>query len=135
MKTLLLSLLSVILMAGCDKEKSEQDSIENDGLLGKWKLKEEYKSPGAGGQWYPVAEAQQAIIEFKADGSFNYSSNFRKADMQLDRYQFNGTQLNMSSTTSGNTDTWYVNYLDNKKLEVAVFACFEGCSYRFVPTR
>lgn len=129
MRIALFCIFSLLVITTCTKK----DNIENNGLLGKWKLKEEFRSPGAGGQWYKVAENEQSVIEFLSDGTFIFSANFKKADLQLNRYQIVGNELNMLSTVNNNTDKWYINYLNNKKLELSIVACFEGCPYRFVP--
>lgn len=130
MKSIILFCSALILIiAGCSKDKT----TENNGLIGKWKLKEEYWSIGDNTiRWTPVEESKQSVIEFHADGSFTFSANFQKADLQLNRFVLAGSEVNMSSTLNSNTDTWYISYSDNKRLEISIFRCFEGCSYKFV---
>lgn len=133
MKSILFCVLSILLITGCSKE---EEVIENNGLLGKWKLKEEWWSPGDNKiVWSPVEKNKQSVIEFRFDSTFIFSSNFQKADLQLNRYQLTGDELNMSSTINSNTDKWYVYFVDNKLLELTIFRCIEGCLYRFVPTK
>jgi uncharacterized protein (TIGR03066 family) len=133
MRPILFCFFSFLLVAGCSKKDTEK-TIENNGILGKWKLKEQFISPGAGGQWNKVPVSEQSVIEFLSNGKFHFSTNFQKANLQLDKYQLTGNELNMSSTLTNNTDKWPINYSDNTKLELSIFLCFEGCSYRFVPT-
>ena len=133
MKPLLIFCSAFILfIAGCSKK----ETTENNGITGKWKLKEQYWSIGdANVNWTAVETSKQAVIEFHGDSSFTFSANFPKADLQLNRFQLVGNELNMSSTLNSNTDKWYVNNLDNNKLELSIFRCIEGCAYRFVAVK
>jgi hypothetical protein len=129
MKCFIYILISVVFFAGCTKK---QEKKENYGLVGKWKLAETFISPGAGGSWQPYSSAAPVIIEFTSGGNFNYSSNFPKASLQFNQYSLSGSSVNMSSSANSNADTWYIHYLDNTRLDISIYTCFEGCAYRFV---
>ena len=119
-------------MAGCSKDKT----IENNGLIGKWKLKEEYMSTGDNNViWKPVQPADQSTIEFHADSSFTFSANFPKANLQLNKFSLAGGELIMSSTLNSNTDTWYVRVRDNKRLELSILKCKDGCYAAFIAVK
>jgi len=81
--------------------------------------------------WKPVDPADQSTIEFHADSSFTCTANFEKANLQLNKFSLVGDALIMSSTLNSNTDTWYVRFRDNKRLELSILRCFEGCYSAF----
>ena len=119
-------------MTGCSKDKT----TENNQLVGKWKLKEGYMSNGSNNvQWTPVQTADQSIIEFHADSSFTYTPNFSKANLELNKFSLVGDALMMSSTLNSNTDRWYIRFRDNKRLELSILRCFEGCYSAFIAVK
>lgn len=128
MKRLTYVLAALVFLTGCTKKQQK----ENNALIGKWRLIAIFESPGAGGSWHTYTGIP-VVIEFTADGNFYYTSAFPKASLQLNKYTRSGNALAMSSTNSTNTDTWYIGYVDNIRLDLSIYTCIEPCAYRFVP--
>jgi hypothetical protein len=103
MKQLSCLAIVILLVAGCAKKLVQ---VGPGGLAGKWKLTERFWSTGAPGGWYPDTSPIPVIIEFTNAGDFNYTSNFPKASLMLNRYTLSGDTVTMSSTTNSNIDTW-----------------------------
>lgn len=121
------------MLAGCKKDNEQDNSPSNSGIVGRWKYTERFVSPGSGGSWNAVPVANQAVIEFTMDGKFTYSANFEKASSEFDHYTLDGnTKVIVTSATTGKTETWYISHLDEKRLDMSVTMCFEGCAARFV---
>ena len=66
MKQTLLLTVVIFFIIGCEKSKQ----VENNSLVGKWKLTESYADPGDGsGTWQPADAAHPGYLEFKTDGT------------------------------------------------------------------
>jgi len=67
MKPLFFVSLLIVSFWGCQKKK--ESPVENEGIVGKWKLTESLSDPGDGsGKWQPADPAHPKYVEFRADG-------------------------------------------------------------------
>jgi hypothetical protein len=129
MKRLARLAIAIFLVTGCTKKQEQSESVS---IVGKWELIETYWSIGGPGNWHPFTSPEPVIIEFTAAENFNYTANFPKADLKLNRYTLSASNIvNMSSTNNNNTDRWYIQHIDNDRLDISIYMCFEGCAYRF----
>jgi len=109
MRKLLLSGILMLSIMACRKRSA---TVENESIVGKWKLTESLADPGDGsGKWQPADPAHPSFIEFKADGSLSdtpvspYAASrykvtsdstllfYRAADTLQERYHFEKTRL------------------------------------------
>ena len=132
MRILFWILLASAAIVSCSKREEKLVSGDDAPIAGRWIYKQRFWSPGAGGSWNAVPTADQAIIEFTADGRFSYSPNFDKASLLFDRYRRDSNVVTVSSTANANVEKWYIQYIDNQQLDISLMTCFEGCPYRFI---
>jgi hypothetical protein len=125
----LLSFLGLLVFISC--KKPNQDSLCTAALtvVGKWQAYEQFRSPGNGGSWFPLTANEQFEVEFKADRSFSYSTNF-PAGFFYDRFIDNSSNITVTSSVTGKSDTWVYLLENGCTLSLSVFRCFEGCAYR-----
>lgn len=65
-KTLLLALF-VLFLGACGKKNTP--AVENESIVGKWKLTESLSDPGDGsGKWTPADPNHPIFLEFRPDG-------------------------------------------------------------------
>lgn len=120
----------LLLLQGCRKNDSS-GYTDGKGMVGKWKAEEQFRSPGSGGEWYPLSYAERFTIEFKADSSFSFSSDFPMSAASFDRFSRNGYQVKMFSLLTNETANWYLgDTVINNEMSLAVFLCIEGCPYK-----
>ncbi|MFN8357582.1 MAG: hypothetical protein U0Y10_24200 [Spirosomataceae bacterium] len=129
MRKLIFLIVSLVSMVACQSESPS--SVQNVGLVGKWKLVEFLSDPGNGsGTWQKADPQNPLYVEFKADGTF--SSN-----MYTDLISYkvvDDTQLQLTfdpKLNSGNFTTWRYTNLTNTTLTLT-YACREPCGGRFV---
>lgn len=127
----LISLVTLFILQNCSKSDDSSIYANGAGMVGKWKAEQQYRSPGGGGEWYSLSMAERFIIEFKADSSFTYSSNFPMAAASFNRFSSNGPQVKMFSSLTNETANWYLgDTVVNNEMSLAVFLCIEGCPYK-----
>ena len=131
-RSYLLALLMVVL--SCNKKPDVQEDgyvyISGSGLGGKWLAKEKYVSAGGGPIPVNLPREQWFTMEFKSDSSFTYSANFPKTDSLFSQYSLSGFYINVTSTVNTKRDSWIYEFMPDGNLDLSLFRCFEGCSYR-----
>ncbi len=125
----LLSFLGLFIFISCGKSKQDSPCTVAATIVGKWQAYEQFRSPGSGGSWYPLANNERFEVVFKADGSFSYSSNF-PASFFYDRFIDNTSEVTVAASVTGKSDTWSYSLESGCLLSLNVFTCIEGCAYR-----
>lgn len=133
MRKILAISLVFLSLAGCSKK--QQKTVINDGIIGKWKAIEHFTSPGYGGTWSALPISEQFIITFKNDGTFSYSANFPKENLEFDTFTLSGTQINVfrDGGLSSYAENWYIRIVDNRVMNLQIYPCIEGCPYKLIP--
>lgn len=127
----LIALAAFLFLQNCSKSGDSSIYADGTGMVGRWKAEQQYRSPGSGGEWHPLSLAERFIIEFKADSSFAYTSNFPMAAASFNRFSSNGYQVKMFSSLTSETANWYVgDTVVSNEMSLAVFLCIEGCPYK-----
>ena len=123
MKQTLLLTIVIFFIIGCEKSKQ----VENNSLVGKWKLTESYADPGDGsGTWQPADAAHPGYLEFKTDGTVTITPyNIYNAE----RYKItsDSTLLFIRST-----DSIFTRYSFSKTLLILYPPCIEGCGEKYI---
>lgn len=136
MKRLLCFALCFIFISSC-KKNADKTEAANNPVAGKWRIFEQYFSPGYPVDWTPFVTGLPAIIEFKANGELTCTSGFPESGKQYNRYVFvPGTNPNqpgtieVSSTQNSNTANWRLWALSTDEMDLSIYFCYEGCAYR-----
>ena len=101
------------------------ESTIDTSIIGNWKLKSYYMSPGGPGQWYDANPLEPSYIEFTSDGKVNYNpeSVYGARFYQL----LSDSTLNMLRET----DTLMYRYKVSGD-ELSLFPpCIEGCESKY----
>lgn len=117
-------LITVLLLIGCS---AQDDSPENQSIIGTWKLVEEYGSYGAAGSWKSVGDGHQIVIsEENIIQSDLYSCG---GDYQLE----SDNQISIEFDCSEAKFSLDYNYkLEGDNLILSVISgCDEGCAEKF----
>lgn len=131
MKARYLGMMIVALIA-C-KEPVQEPVVQNNGLIGKWKLTETYNDPGDGsGKWMKAKEA--FVLDIKTDSTVSIvgkpafltaSSTYVLRKISQDKIWF------YSPRSAPGPDSRYISYkVTATDLELA-YTCDEGCVERF----
>ncbi|MBC8152783.1 MAG: hypothetical protein H7Z72_07725 [Bacteroidetes bacterium] len=131
MKARYLGMMIVALIA-C-KEPVQEPVVQNNGLIGKWKLTETFSDPGDGsGKWMKVKEA--FVLDIKTDSTvivvgkpifLTASSTYVLRKISQDKLWF------YSPKSASGPDSRYIGYkVTATDLELA-YPCDEGCVERF----
>ncbi len=123
-----LIIIFVILLSSCNKQQDSACSSSKT-IVGKWQAYEQFRSPGIGGSYYPLADNEQFTVEFKRDASFIYSSNF-PAPFLYDTFVDSTANVTVTSSTTGKSASWIYTLESACVLSLNVFTCYEGCTYR-----
>jgi hypothetical protein len=131
-------LLTFLLTAAFSCKKDDAGPVENNGLVGKWKLVESLLDPGDGSATFrAVDEMASTVVEFKANGDFKevkgpiYSSinvyNTYKIldDKSLELSLTNNPQMQMPPTT------WYYSEVTPTSMKLS-FGCDRLCIGKFI---
>jgi hypothetical protein len=125
----LLSFFGLLFFISCKKSNQDSPCTAAVTVVGKWQAYEQFRSPGAGGSWYPLVDNERFEVTFKADGSFSYSSNFPAAFF-YDSFIDNTSGVTVTASATGKSATWAYSLQGGCSLSLNVFTCFEGCAYR-----
>ncbi len=117
--------LSVLLLFSCTKNEAE--TVENEGILGKWNLIETRISPGGIVDWAAVSEENKETIIFYGSGRYHST----KSNLQTS-YIYNQEDSIITINKLGNQKfKMRIIKLEPNLLEVWGTACIEGCGYRY----
>jgi hypothetical protein len=123
MKQILLLILFSFFIICCEKSKQ----VENNSLVGKWKLTESFADPGDGsGDWQPADPARPSYLEFKTDGTV--------AITPYNIYNAEHYKITSDSTLLfiRSTDSIFTRYSFSKTLLTLYPPCIEGCGQKYI---
>ena len=127
----------LIIFSLCAFKCSDENSpvLENNGLVGKWKLTEYLADPGDGsGKWQTVSDEFSHTIEFHADGRFTEVKGKALSSVPLYKgYRSKGdNQIEMLPIDEFTPPhIWTYSDLSSTKLTLS-YGCFEACGGRYV---
>ena len=127
----------LIIFSLCAFKCSDENSpvLENNGLVGKWKLTEYLADPGDGsGKWQPATDDYSHIIEFHADGQFTEIKGKAQSSIPLYKgYKLKGdNQIEMLRIDESiPSHIWTYSDMSSTELTLS-YGCFEACSGRYV---
>lgn len=136
MRSLRLILLITLLHYSCDRLGVR---VENDGLVGKWRLVEELGDPGDGsGVFRKVNKGAERILEFRKDGTFRETKGPVYSSINTyDRYELlddNKIQLTSLQNPDMPATIWTYKNLTPTSVTIG-FQCIEPCMGKFEATR
>ena len=132
----------VLLSFSCKKSKDAAVPVSNEVfarphtldtrsvLEGKWLLKNDFVSPGAG-YIYQENSDKSKVVEFKSDGTIASAiTNF-----PFDRYEVQSDEkvLLKNSSTNAERNSYY--HIENDELVLSWQNCIEGCGSTFIPIK
>lgn len=121
MRNILLLVLVAFTFAACKKD------VQNSGLVGKWKLTEYLADPGDGsGTWQPADPSNPQYIEFKKDGTVNYSSTATNSSA---RYEITSDSTMTFFSDAGDSPFRY--QLSGNALSLTP-PCIEPCGQKYI---
>lgn len=134
MKPIVLVFISILLILSCNNDDDTQ--INDNSIIGTWKLIEVYGNDGANGQWTDVDNG--FTYTFKNDGSF---TSTRFSECLYGTYVISESSLsldfgceNFSTGIESPEGTFIESYrFEEGKLYLSptYLSCDEGCSYKF----
>jgi hypothetical protein len=119
----ILMAVMVLAVAGCKKNSS----VEDGGLIGKWKLTESYADPGDGsGTWHMADPSNPQYLEFRDDGRLIFSP----ADM----YDSDHYQVTSDSTMNfiRGSESFPMRYHLSENMLSLFPPCIEGCGLKYI---
>ncbi len=134
MKKLVLILMSSFFF-NCS---SDDNKIENENLLGKWKLIEQYSDPGDGSGSFNSIESDREI-EFFSNGTVTINGILCYMSLEVDNQSYGTFNETVSEDFDGeilpegcdNEGRKIYYQLDDSNL-ILWYLCIEGCGQKFV---
>lgn len=120
----LLFVLALSVIVACKKNTR----VENNSLVGKWKLTESYADPGDGsGKWQKTDPSNPHYLEFTSDGKL--------ISWPADIYNSDHYQVTSDSTMIfiRGTERFPMRYIFTKTLLTLFTPCIEVCGSKYIP--
>jgi hypothetical protein len=120
--------------------KNDDGPVENNGLVGKWKLVEVLSAPGPGpADFRKVNEAESGTIEFKSSGDFReikgpIFSSINPCD-QYKTLDNNKLELSVKSNQPAYSTTWYIIEISPRNLTLGFDCSGFPCASKYVAIR
>ncbi|MCF0065077.1 hypothetical protein MUK70_29785 [Dyadobacter chenwenxiniae] len=117
--------------------KENDVQVENNGLVGKWKMIEFLYDPGDGsGKFQKASEGESSIVEFKANGDFKETKGLLYSSINsYTKYKIlNDSKIELSGAPSSSaypTHTWTYSNLTATTV-ILGFGCDESCAGKFI---